>query len=144
MSVRSGSVGQVSYRDSGVPCRRRHPYSGIPTLRFPLVFVVARCLVFVPSSAVRVSVMFGIPSFFRVRCYRYRLRSVACSFLVAPFLRSCVWSFCLYRSCFCVSSFVGSCSFVVIVSVVRLVHVWLYRFSVRALSHFVFNVRVLA
>ena len=90
MCIRSGPVGQVSYRDSGAPCRRRHSYSGISTLRFPLVFVAAHCLVSVLSSVLRVIVVFGI--FFVVRAfshYRYRLRCSR-SLLVAAFLRSCV------------------------------------------------------
>ena len=79
MCIRSGLVGQVSYRDSGVSCRRRHSYSGISMLRIPLVFVVAHCLVSVLSSVLRVIFVFGIPSVFvfvvirivsavRVRC----------------------------------------------------------------------------
>ena len=87
MCIRSGLVGQVSYRDPGATCRRRHSYSGISTLRFPLVFVVARCLAFVPSSALRVIVVFGIVSVVRVRC-------TPLSFLVAsPFVRLVLLSF---------------------------------------------------
>ena len=37
-------------------------------MRFPLVFVVARCLVFDPSSALHLIVVFGIVSVVRVRC----------------------------------------------------------------------------
>ena len=80
MCIRSDIVGQVSYRDSGAPCRRRHLYSGISTLLFPLVFVVARCLVFVPSSALRVIVVFGIFSVVRGFC-RYRSCCVSLSFV---------------------------------------------------------------
>ena len=36
-------------------------------MRFPLVLFVARCLVFTPPSALRVIVVFGIVSVFRVR-----------------------------------------------------------------------------
>ena len=133
MCIRSGSVGQVSYRDSRVPCRRRHSYSGISPLRFPFVFLVACCLVFILSSALRVSFMFGNLSV--VRCYRYRLRCscsscryllrcVAPSFLVAPFLRSCVIVIVL---AFRRSLVRVRC--VVIVSFVRLVRVWFRRFS---------------
>ena len=41
MCIRCGPVEQVSYHDSGAPCRRRHSCSEIYTLRFSLVFVVA-------------------------------------------------------------------------------------------------------
>ena len=68
MVIRSGPEGQVSYRDSGAPCRRRHSYLGISTLRFSLVFVVARSLGFVPSSAFCVIVVFGIFSVVRAFC----------------------------------------------------------------------------
>ena len=58
MCIRSGPVGQVPYRDSGAPCRRRHSYSVISTLRFPLVFFVAHFLVSVASSAWRMFDLF--------------------------------------------------------------------------------------
>ena len=67
MCIRSGPVGQVSYRDSGAPYRRRHSYSGISTLRFPLVFVVARCFVSVPSPTMRMFVLVVSLSFFVCR-----------------------------------------------------------------------------
>ena len=66
--IRSGPVGHVSYRDLGAPCHRRHSYSVVSTLRFSLVFFVARSLVFVPSSALRVIVVSGTVSVVRVPC----------------------------------------------------------------------------
>ena len=88
--IRSGTVGQVSYRDSGVPCRRRHSYSGISTLRFPLIFVDAQCLILVLSSVLRVIVVFGIFFVVRVRCYRYRFLLFA---FVVSFSVRVVWLF---------------------------------------------------
>ena len=93
MCMRSGPVEQLSYRDSGAPCRRRHSYSGISTLRFPLVFVLSRFLVFVPSSALRVIVVIGIFSVVRAFCrYQYRLR---CSCVLSLSFVLCVSFACL-------------------------------------------------
>ena len=86
--IRSGPVGQVSYRESEAPCRRRHSYSGISTLHFSLVFFVARCLVFVLSSAFRVIVVFGILSVVRVRGVFVVFGGVVSSFVFAAFNRA--------------------------------------------------------
>ena len=75
-----GSIGQVSYRDSHAPRRRKHAYSGISTLDFSLVLFVVRCLVFVSSSP---------RDHRRVRRVRCSCPLFASSFLVAAFLRSC-------------------------------------------------------
>ena len=71
----------MAYRDSEAPCRRRHSYSGIPTLRFPLVFVVARSLVSVPSAALHLIVVFGIFSVVRA-FFRYLPCCVSLSVVV--------------------------------------------------------------
>ena len=67
MCIRSGPVGRVSYRDSG-----------ISTLRFPLVFVVAHCFVSAPSSAIRMLVVF------RILFVVVRARCVVIVFLLFP------------------------------------------------------------
>ena len=74
-------------------------------MHFALVFLVARCLVFVPSSALRVIVVFGIFSVVRVRCalivfgifsvVLVRFALVVFGHAVSPFM---VRAFCLYRS----------------------------------------------
>ena len=91
MCIRSGPVGQVSYRDSGAPYRRRHSYSVISTLRFPLVFVAAHCFSSAPSSAMRMFVVF------RILFVVVRARCVVIVFRLSRFVRSGLRRF--LRSC---------------------------------------------
>ena len=91
MFIHCGSVGQVSYRDSGAPRRLCDAYLGIFTLAFSLVFVVVRCLVSVSS-----------PPRDHLRVRRVLSRLVcSCSLFASSFLVAALFvrASCHHRSC---------------------------------------------